>query len=130
MPITRLRLLPDRGFSFGGGFAIDPTARPATRDQALGMGDEEMEMCRSRRCVQNTLGASISSLAMFVGGWGPAFPEEGDVGRKYFNSPVLMVFHGVAEMVMGGAHILRSLLFESAPEYGDFRGDTFLLVCP
>ncbi len=53
-----------------------------------------------------------------------------NVGRKYFNYPVLMVFYGVAEMVMGSAYTLRVLLFESAPEYGDFRGDTFLLVCP
>ncbi len=38
---------------------------------------------------------------MFDGGWGPAFPEEGDVGRKYFNYPVLMAFYGVTKMVMG-----------------------------
>ncbi len=28
------------------------------------------------------------------------------------------------------ACVLRVLTFESAPEYGDFRCDTFLLVCP
>ncbi len=64
---------------------------------------------------------------MFIGGWGPAFPEEGDVGRNYFNYPVLMVFYGVAEMVMGSAYALRVLLFESVPEYGDFLVIPFCL---
>ncbi len=73
------------------------------------------------------LGASISSFAMFVGSWGPAFLEEGDVGRKYFIYPVLIIFYGITEMVMGSAHALRVLPFESAPEYGDFHGDTVCL---
>ncbi len=85
---------------------------------------------------------------MFVGGWGPAFLEKRDVGEKYFNYPVLVLFHGISEMVMGtctclarcrsslrwngdgDALALQVLMFESAPEYGDIRGDTFLLVCP
>ncbi len=42
--ITHPRLMSDRGFSFGRGFATGPTTRPATRDQASGMEEEEMEM--------------------------------------------------------------------------------------
>ncbi len=38
---------------------------------------------------------------MFAGGWGPAFLEKRDVGEKYCNYPVLVLFHGVTEMVMG-----------------------------
>ncbi len=64
---------------------------------------------------------------MFVGSWGPAFHEEGDVGRKHFNYPVLITLYGITEMVMGSAHALRVLPFESMPEYSDFRGDTVCL---
>ncbi len=98
---------------------------------------------------------------MFAGGWGPAFPEKRDVGEKYFNYPVLVLSHGVTEMVMrarascrmpfgsaldgnmrvpcgtsfesvpdGIACAVQVLTFESAPEYGDIRGNTLLLVCP
>ncbi len=44
VPIARLRLMPDGGFSFGRGFATGPMTRPATRDQASGMEEEGMEM--------------------------------------------------------------------------------------
>ncbi len=57
-----------------------------------------------------------------VGGWGPASLEEGDVGMEHFYYPAMF---GIIEMVMGNARA-----FEYAPEYGDIRGDTFLLDCP
>ncbi len=61
----------------------------------LAPADLGMKMCRSHGYTQCLL------LAMLAGGWGPAFPEKRDVGEKYFNYPVLVLFHGVIEMVMG-----------------------------
>ncbi len=37
-----VRLLPE-GYGFGRGYSTDPAMHPATRDQASGMGDQEME---------------------------------------------------------------------------------------
>ncbi len=41
-PTPRIRLLPE-GYGFGRGYPADPAMHPATRDQASGTGDEEME---------------------------------------------------------------------------------------
>ncbi len=71
--------------------AIPPA--PAKKSEiALGMEDEEMEMCRSHRCAQCLL------FVMFAGGWGPAFPEKRDVGRKYFDCLVLIISYGITEI--------------------------------
>ncbi len=74
------------------------------------------------------LDASISSFAMSVGGWGPAFDEKRDVGNKHFNYPALITSYGIIEMVMGNTRALQVLLFKSAPEYGDIHGDTVYLI--
>ncbi len=98
---------------------------------AKGMAPPSQQHVRGTGTAQQRgffMGAFISSFVMFIGSWGPASDEEGDVGRKHSYYSVLITFYGIIEMVMGSMHVLQVLLFESMLEYGDICSDTIYLI--